>query len=70
MRCTYVTRMQSIKSASQDVYEKTEGQHRQTNKQTNETREPLGKGIVVAHCQSAFHIHLTRDNVIDNFSFT
>ena len=34
--------MQSIKSASQDVYEKTEGQ---TDKQTNkQTREPLGKG--------------------------
>ena len=32
MRCTYATCMQSMKSVSQEVYEKTEGQ---TDKQTN-----------------------------------
>ena len=36
MRGTYATCMQSMKSVSPDVYEKTEGQSdKQTNKQTN-----------------------------------
>ena len=38
MRCTYATCMQSMKSVSQDVYEKTEGQ---TDKQTNKPTKQL-----------------------------
>ena len=41
----------------------------QTKKQTNKLESSLVKGIV-ERGQSASHIHLTRDNVIDNFSFT
>ena len=47
--------MQSMKSVSQDVYEKTEGQ---TDKQTNkQTREPLSKGDSRTGLV-AFHIQL------------
>ena len=51
--------MQSMKSVSQDVYEKTEGQtDKQTNKQINkQTREPLSKGDNGTGL-TAFHIQL------------